>query len=192
MGTSGSPRNFRCLWRFLSSKETKSSLVSITYIVIIIDVCQDNVKHGKKCTEEWFYFLCGVITVGEVMLRHFTKKCMESRPSKLFIERCIRLNSYAKAVQLLLLLLLLLLLSAYITLLSTTGYKVLYGIYLAAQQQRKLIQFLVCSNVGVLSSLEIPPQAWENLIYKLNFLSLAIFVLEYYTARISMHRVLSD
>ena len=116
---------------------------------------------------------------------------MESRPSKLFIERCIRLNSYAKAVQLLLLLLLLLL-SAYITLLSTTGYKVLYGIYLAAQQQRKLIQFLVCSNVGVLSSLEIPPQAWEKHIYKLDFLSLAILALEYYTARISMYRVLSD
>ena len=114
---------------------------------------------------------------------------MESRPSKLFIERCIRLNSYAKAVQLLLLLLFL---SAYITLLSTTGYKVLYGIYLALQQQRKLIQFLVCSNVGVLSSLEIPPQAWEKHIYKLDFLSLAILVLEYYTARISMHRVLSD
>ena len=106
-----------------------------------------------------------------------------------FIERCIRLNSYEKAVQLLLLLLFL---SAYITLLSTTGYKVLYGIYLALQQQRKLIQFLVCSNVGVLSSLEIPPQAWEKHIYKLDFLSLAILVLEYYTARISMHRVLSD
>ena len=107
-----------------------------------------------------------------------------------FIERCIRLNSYAKAVQLLLLLLLFL--SAYITLLSTTGCKVLYGIYLAVQQQRKLIQFLVSSNVGVLSSLEIPPQAWEKHIYKLDFLSLAILVLEYYTARISMHRVLSD
>ena len=190
MGKSGSPTNFRCRWRFLSSKETKSSLVSITYIVIIINVCQDNVKHGKKCTDEWFYFLCGVITVGESMLRHFTKKCMESRPSKLFIERCIRLNSYAKAVQLLLLFFFFW--SAYITLLSTTGYKVLYGIYLAAQQQRKLIQFLVCSNVGVLSSLEIPPQAWEKHIYKLDFLSLAILVLEYYTARISMYRVLSS
>ena len=57
-------------FRFLSSKETKSSLVSITYILKIINVRQDNVKHGKKCTDELFYFLCGVITVGKIKLRH--------------------------------------------------------------------------------------------------------------------------
>ena len=44
--------------------------------------------------------------------------------------------------------------SAYVTLLSTTGYKVLkyssriHMVYLAAQQQNKLIQFPVCANVG--------------------------------------------
>ena len=47
MGKSCSPTNFRYLWRFLLSKETKSSLVSITYILKIINVCHDNVKHGE-------------------------------------------------------------------------------------------------------------------------------------------------
>ena len=86
---SRSPTNFRRLWRFLSSKETKSSLVLIIYILKIITLFRDNVKHGKNCTDEWFYFSCVVITVGKIMLRHFTKKCMESRASKLFIKRCI-------------------------------------------------------------------------------------------------------
>ena len=38
-------------------------------------MCQDNVKHGKNCTDDGFYFLCGVTTVGKIMLQHFTKKC---------------------------------------------------------------------------------------------------------------------
>ena len=37
---------------FLSSKETKSSLFSITCILKIIDVCQGNVKHEKNYTDE--------------------------------------------------------------------------------------------------------------------------------------------
>ena len=41
--------------------------------------------------------------------------------------------------------------------------------YLAVQQQKKLIQFPVCANVGVLFSLEILPQAGES-TYTLNFL----------------------
>ena len=45
----------------LSLKKTKSSLVSIINILIIINACQDSVKHGKYCTDEWFYFLCGII-----------------------------------------------------------------------------------------------------------------------------------
>ena len=53
--------------------------------------------------------------------------------------------------------------------------------YLAAQQQKKLIQFLVCANVGVRFSLEILPQASES-TYK-PFFSSAISVLEYCTAR---------
>ena len=48
------------------------------------------------------------------------------------------------------------------TLLTTTGYEVLYGNYLAAQQRNKLTQFPVCANVGVLFSLEILPQASEK------------------------------
>ena len=39
--------NVRRLWRFLSSKETKSSLVSITFILQIVSAYQDKVKHGK-------------------------------------------------------------------------------------------------------------------------------------------------
>ena len=70
-------------------KETKSSLVSITHILKIINTCQENVKPGKNCTDEWFYFLCGVIPVGKVMLRYFTKKCIESR---LFIKWSISLS----------------------------------------------------------------------------------------------------
>ena len=80
------------LWRFLLSKETKSSLVSIPYIPKIIKACQDNVKDGKNCTDKWFYFLCKLEQCHWVMLWHFTKKCVESRASKLFIKRCIVLN----------------------------------------------------------------------------------------------------
>ena len=58
--------------------------------------------------------------------------------------------------------------SAYVTLLSITGYKVLtylswiHMVYLAAQQQNKLIQFPVCANVGVLFTLSILSQACEK------------------------------
>ena len=71
-------------------------------------------------------------------------------------------------------------------LLSTTGYKVLkysshiHMVYLAAQQQNKLMQFPVCANVGVLLTLDIVTglrEAHPNSIF-----SLAISVLEYYTA----------
>ena len=78
MGKSRSPTYFRRLGRFLSLKGTKSSLVSIIYILKIINSYHDNVKHGNNCTDEWFYFLCGVITVRRIMLRHFTEKCVES------------------------------------------------------------------------------------------------------------------
>ena len=58
--------------------------------------------------------------------------------------------------------------SAYVTLLSVIGYKVLkylswiHMVYLAAQQQNKLIQFPVCANVGVLFTLDILSQACEK------------------------------
>ena len=51
--------------------------------------------------------------------------------------------------------------SAYFTLLGTSRYMVLkyssriHMVYLAAQQQNKLIQFPVCANVGVLFTLDI-------------------------------------
>ena len=41
---------------YIVFEETKSSLASIKYILKIINVCQDNVKHGKNCTDERFYF----------------------------------------------------------------------------------------------------------------------------------------
>ena len=59
-------------------------------------------------------------------------------------------------------------LRAHVTLLSTTGYKVLkyasriHMVYLTAQQQNKLTQFPVCANVGVLFTLDILPQACEK------------------------------
>ena len=46
----------------------------------------------KKYADEWFYFSCGVSTVGKILLQPFTKECMVSRASKLFIKRCIGLN----------------------------------------------------------------------------------------------------
>ena len=49
MGKSRSATNFRRLWRCLSLKETKSSLVSIINILKIINAHQDSVKHGKNC-----------------------------------------------------------------------------------------------------------------------------------------------
>ena len=58
--------------------------------------------------------------------------------------------------------------SAYVMLLSTTGYKVLkyssciHMVYLAAQQQNKLVQFPVCANVGVLPTSGILSQACEE------------------------------
>ena len=45
---------------FIVIKETKSSLVSVINILKIINA-QDSVKRGRNCTDEWFYFLCGVI-----------------------------------------------------------------------------------------------------------------------------------
>ena len=51
---------------------------------------------------------------------------------------------------------------------STTGYKVLkyssriHMVYLAAQQQKKLIQFPVCATVGVLFTLDIMSQACDK------------------------------
>ena len=77
--------------------------------------------------------------------------------------------------------------SAYVTLLSTAGYKVLkyssriHMVYLAAQQQNKLLQFPVCANIGVLFTLDILSQACEKHI-PTRFFALAISVLEYYTA----------
>ena len=71
---------------------------------------------------------------------------------------------------------------AYVTLLSTTGYKVLkyssrnHMVYLAAQQQNKLIQFPVCAYVGVLFTLGLR-EPHPNSIF-----SLAILVLEYHIA----------
>ena len=67
-------------------------------------------------------------------------------------------------------------LSAYVALLSTTGYKVLkYSsrirvVYLAAQQQNKLMQFPVCANIGVFSTLDILSQACEKHIQTRFFL----------------------
>ena len=76
MGKSRLATNFRRLSRCLFLKETKSTLVSIINILKIINSCQESVKHGKNCTDEWFYFLCGVIfAVGKIMLI----KCVESR-----------------------------------------------------------------------------------------------------------------
>ena len=60
------------------------------------------------------------------------------------------------------------LLGAYVTILGTTGYNVLkyssliHMVYLAAQQQNKLIQFPVCANIGVLFTLDILSQTCEK------------------------------
>ena len=85
------------------------------------------------------------------------------------MKRCIWLNLLAKVAQFLFS-------SAYVTLLSATGYKVLkyssqiHMAYLAAQQQNKLTQFPVCANIGVLLSLDILSQACKKHISKLDFL----------------------
>ena len=95
-------------------------------------------------------------TVGKIML-----KCVEIRASQLYMKRCIWLNLQAKVARFFFL-------SAYVTLLSTTGYKVLkylsriHMVYLAAQQLNKLLQFLVCANVGMLFTLDILSQVCEK------------------------------
>ena len=59
--------------------------------------------------------------------------------------------------------------SAYVTLLSTTGYKAqkyssrIHMVYLAEQQQNKLTQLPVSANVGVLFTIDILSQACEKL-----------------------------
>ena len=76
------------------------------------------------------------------------------------------------------------------TLLNTTGYKVLYGAYLAPQQQNKLYNFRF---VLMLVSIQLRNPATGSQKANTNpIFSLEISVLEYYTARISVHRVLSD
>ena len=74
---SRSATNFRRLWRCLSLKETKSSLVSITNILKIINACQDSFKREKKLYR-WVVLIPmrRHNAVGKIML-----KCVESRAS---------------------------------------------------------------------------------------------------------------
>ena len=53
----GNVDHVRRLWRLVSSEGRK-----------------DHVQHGKHCSDKWLYVFCGVITVGKIMLRHFTEK----------------------------------------------------------------------------------------------------------------------
>ena len=94
--------------------------------------------------------------VGEIML-----KCVESRASFIAVRETVHLVKFiGKGCSFFF--------SAYVTLLSTTRYKVLnYSsrirmVYLAAQQQNKLIQFPVCANIGGLFTLDILSQACEK------------------------------
>ena len=144
MGKSHSTTNFRRLWRCLSLNKTKSSLISIINILKIINACQDSVKHGKKLYRWVVLFLMWRHNaVGKIML-----KCVERRSSFITVRETVHLVKFiGKGCSIFFS-------SAYVTLLSTTGYKVLkyssriHMVYLAAQQQNKLIQFPVCANVG--------------------------------------------
>ena len=92
------------------------------------------------------------------MLRHFTKKCMESTASKLFIKRCIWLHLWAKVAQFFQCLYY-----------ATQNYRIYY---LAAQQQHKL-QFPVCANMVCFSAQKFCHSLARG-TYKLNFLPLTI------------------
>ena len=82
------------IWEyFFCEKKQNPAWFSIIYILKIINVCQDIVNMEKNYTDEWFYFSCSVGTVGKILLQYFTKECMVSRASKLFIKWCIWLNS---------------------------------------------------------------------------------------------------
>ena len=94
------------------------------------------------------------------MLRHFTKKCMESTASKLFIKRCIWLHLQAKVAQFFQCLYY-----------ATQNYRIYY---LAAQQQNKLINFRCCANMVCFSAQKFCHSLARG-TYKLNFLSLTIF-----------------
>ena len=117
------------------------------------------------------------------MLRHFTEKCVESRASKLFMKRCIRLNFKGKGF-------------------STFFSRVLILRYLVLQDIKYCIrpgfvwylpgpttteqsyEFPVSANVGVLFSLDILSQACEKHIER--FWSIT------QPCHVSVHRVLSD
>ena len=111
MGKSHSATNFHHLWRCSSLKETKSSLVSTINILRIINVCQDSIKHGKNGTDEWFYFLCGIIIL-------WAKLCWNVwRAGRGFIAthetvHLVKLTGTGCSI----------FFCAYVTLLSTTGY----------------------------------------------------------------------
>ena len=126
----------------------------MTYILKIINVCQDNVKHVSK-----------------IILRHFTKRCMESTASKRFIKRYIWLNLWAKFTQFFF---------VFECLYYATQYYRIY--YLAAQQQNKLINFrfvLMWCAFQLRNSATVLQEAHTNSIFSRQQFS----VLEYYTAR---------
>ena len=56
-------KNFTSLWRFLSSKETKSGLFSITYILKSINACQLRLNMEKPVQMSDFIHNGGVITI---------------------------------------------------------------------------------------------------------------------------------
>ena len=120
----------------------------------------------KSCTDEWFYFLIGVITVGKIMSRHFTEEMCGEQGFKTF-HKTVHLDKftglcYASWI---------VLQDKYINYCMT---------YLAAQQQNKLVQcprlLSQCScSFQLRNSATGLREARTNSIS-----SLAISVLEYY------------
>ena len=99
-----------------------------------------------------------VFALGKIMLRHFTKKCVESKTSKLFMKRCLRLNFIiAKVSQVFLVEWLCYATQYYRTYCIRPGF-VWYGRTTTEQSYK----FPVCANVGVLFSLDILSQACEK------------------------------
>ena len=125
---------------------------------------------------DFISYACGVIAVGEIMSRHFTKKCTESRASNLIKKWCIWINLQAKAVHVLCKCL------CYASLIVLQDIKYCtydLQLYRTITELELHIQFPVCPNIGVLLSLEILPQVCEKHIQTRFIFSLAISVLEY-------------
>ena len=148
-------------------------------VLEITNMCQDNVRHGKKTVQmsdfnSFAVLLLWVKLCYGILLRNVWRAGLQSCSWKGW-SMVFGVLTLRYLVQ--------------------QGEYCIVPTYLAAQQQNKLTQFPVCVNVGVLFSLEILPQAGEK--HTLTWFSLQQFQFWSITepemlCHVLVHRLLSD